>query len=238
MLKRGFKAMLAEANAAIETISVQDLPYHLDEADTILIDVRDTLEREQEGMIPGSVHVPRGLLEFQADPESPIYNGVLKPECRVICFCGTGGRSALAAKTLLDMGYQDTASLAGGFAAWKRFRKRALALQEKNRTITLRKEGRGEDPPDFSEKGGALAPLAQFSKEGKLEDHAVPTEDDTPSRGPGAECRRLSRADPSTPCRIVVGRHVPFSKSSVASGNENNCLSPCHCCRGSTLNLD
>ena len=80
--------------------------------------------------------------------------------------------------------------------------------------------------------------LTAFSKEGKLEDHAVPTGDDTPSRGPGAECHRLSRADPSTPCRIVVGRHVPFSKSSVASGNEKNCLGPCHCCRGSTLNLD
>ena len=119
MLKRGFKALLAEANAAIETVSVQDLPYHLEDPETILADVRDTLEREEEGIIPGSVHVPRGLLEFQADPESPIYNAELKPESRVICYCGTGGRSALAAKTLLEMGYRDAASLAGGYAAWK-----------------------------------------------------------------------------------------------------------------------
>ncbi len=119
MLKRGFKILLAEANAAIETVSVQDLPYHLEDPDTVMVDVRDPFEREQEGEIPGSVHAPRGLLEFQADPDSPIYNTALKPECRVICYCGTGGRSALAAKTLLEMGYREAASLAGGYAAWK-----------------------------------------------------------------------------------------------------------------------
>lgn len=119
MLKRGFKELLAEANAVIETVSVQDLPYHLEDPETTLVDVRDALEREQEGAIPGSIHAPRGLLEFQADPESPIYNAALKPECRIICYCGTGGRSALAAKTLLEMGYRETASLASGYAAWK-----------------------------------------------------------------------------------------------------------------------
>ena len=75
MLKRGFKAMLAEANAVIETVSVQDLPYHLDDPEVILVDVRDSDERERDGTIPGSVHVPRGMLEFQADPESPIHVG-------------------------------------------------------------------------------------------------------------------------------------------------------------------
>ena len=127
MLKRGFKDLLAEANAAIETVSVQDLPYHQEDDDTLLVDVRDAWEREQEGAIPGSVHVSRGLLEFQADPESPVYNSALKPDLRVICYCGTGGRSALAAKTLLDMGYRETASLAGGYSAWKRAQKEAKA---------------------------------------------------------------------------------------------------------------
>ena len=61
MLKRGFKAMLAEANAVIESVSVQDLPYHLEDTDSLLVDVRETVEREREGAIPGSVHVPRGL---------------------------------------------------------------------------------------------------------------------------------------------------------------------------------
>lgn len=119
MLKRGFKAMLAEANAVIETVSVQDLAYHLDEVDTVLVDVRDGTERNRDGEIPGSIHVSRGMLEFHADPESPVHNPALSPARRVILYCGTGGRSALAAKTLVDMGFEDVASLAGGFAAWR-----------------------------------------------------------------------------------------------------------------------
>jgi rhodanese-related sulfurtransferase len=117
MLKRGFKAMLAEANAVIESVSVQDLPYHLEDPEALLVDVRETVEREREGAIPGSVHAPRGLLEFHADPESPTYNNELQPDRRLILYCGTGGRSALAAKTLLDMGYSYVAPLAGGYAA-------------------------------------------------------------------------------------------------------------------------
>jgi len=119
MLKRGFKALLAEANAVIETVSVQDLPYHLEDPEVILADVRDTVERERDGVIPGSVHLPRGLLEFQADPESPVHVSEMRPERRIILYCGTGGRSALAAKTLQDMGYADVASLAGGYQAWR-----------------------------------------------------------------------------------------------------------------------
>ena len=120
MLKRGFKAMLAEANAVIETVSVPDLPYHLEDSETLLVDVRDQAERESDGAIPGSVHVSRGLLEFKADPESPAYDSALRPDRRIILYCGTGGRSALAAKTLHDMGYSDVASLAGGYAAWRK----------------------------------------------------------------------------------------------------------------------
>jgi rhodanese-related sulfurtransferase len=120
MLKRGFKAMLAEANAVIETVSVPDLAYHLEDGDTLLVDVRDQAERERDGGIPDSVHVSRGLLEFKADPESPLYDPALRPDRRLILYCGTGGRSTLAAKTLLDMGYSDVASLAGGYAAWRK----------------------------------------------------------------------------------------------------------------------
>lgn len=119
MLKRGFKTMLAEANAVIETVSVQDLGYHLDQPDTVLVDVRDASERDRDGGIPGSIHVSRGMLEFQADPESPAHNKALGPDRRIILYCGTGGRSALAAKTLIDMGFEDVASLAGGMAAWR-----------------------------------------------------------------------------------------------------------------------
>ena len=119
MLKRGFKAMLADANAVIETVSVADLDYHLEDREAVLVDVRETVEREQEGTIPGSVHAPRGLLEFKADPESAAYLDALQPESHIILFCGTGGRSALAAKTLLEMGFEDVSSLAGGYEAWR-----------------------------------------------------------------------------------------------------------------------
>ena len=124
MLKTGFKKLLAEANALIKTVSVQDMDFVLDDEDTVLVDVRETVERENDGLIPGSVHASRGLLEFQADPESPSYNAALDPELRLILYCGTGGRSALAAKTLVDMGYSDVASLAGGYAAWRSARDR------------------------------------------------------------------------------------------------------------------
>ena len=119
MLKRGFKEMLAEANAVVESVSVMDLPYHLEDEDVVLLDVREADERERDGEIPGALHVPRGLLEFQADPESPVHNSAFTPERRIIVYCGTGGRSALAAKTLLDMGFAEVATLAGGYASWR-----------------------------------------------------------------------------------------------------------------------
>lgn len=111
--------MLAEANAVNEIVSVHDLAYHLDEGVALLVDVRETVEPERDGASPGSVHVPRGLLEFHADPESPIYNDALVLDRPIILYCGTGGRSALAAKTLHDMSYLDVASLAGGYEAWR-----------------------------------------------------------------------------------------------------------------------
>jgi rhodanese-related sulfurtransferase len=119
MPKLGFKEMLARANAEIETISVHDFAYIEDSSGTIIVDVRDAFERETEGAIPGSIHASRGMLEFHADPESPAHIVSFDPDKRLVLYCGTGGRSALAAKTLLDMGFPEVASLAGGYAAWK-----------------------------------------------------------------------------------------------------------------------
>jgi rhodanese-related sulfurtransferase len=119
MLRHGFKAMLAIANTVIQTVTAQNLTCHLEEADGLLVDVRETVERDQEGFIPGSLHIARGLLEFKADPESPIYNDTLRPDRHIVLYCGSGGRSTLAAKTLLDMGYEDVCSLNGGYAAWR-----------------------------------------------------------------------------------------------------------------------
>lgn len=119
MLKMGFKALLAQANAEIDTISVHDFAYIADSPGLVVVDVRDSFERETEGAIPGSIHAPRGMLEFLADPESPAHLVALAPEDRIILYCGTGGRSSLAAKTLLDMGFPEVSSLVGGFSAWK-----------------------------------------------------------------------------------------------------------------------
>jgi rhodanese-related sulfurtransferase len=119
MLKQGFKDLLAEANAVIESVAVQDLPYLLEDNEVVLVDVRETVEREKDGSIPGAIHASRGLIEFHADPESGIHIDALQPNRRIILYCGTGGRSALAAKTLYDMGFKEVASLAGGYAAWR-----------------------------------------------------------------------------------------------------------------------
>ena len=119
MLPRGFKQMLAEANAVIETMAVQDAVALVNDASVVLVDLREAAERQQSGQVPGAVHIPRGFLEFQVDPDSPMHNPAVTPDRRVLLFCASGGRSALAAKTLKDMGYPNVAHIAGGFAAWK-----------------------------------------------------------------------------------------------------------------------
>ena len=75
--------------------------------------------KSSAGVIPGALHAPRGFLEFMADPECPMYKRGLGGAQRLILYCATGGRSSLAAKTLMEMGYTDVFSMAGGLAAWK-----------------------------------------------------------------------------------------------------------------------
>jgi rhodanese-related sulfurtransferase len=118
MLKKGFKQCLAMANAEIDSMPVALALDMLEDDDVIFIDVRETQERERD-FIPGSVHVPRGLLEFMVDPEGPMHNPAVVGEKTLVVYCGTGGRSALAAKTLQDMGFPKVCSLVGGLDAWK-----------------------------------------------------------------------------------------------------------------------
>ena len=118
MVTRGFKQMLAEANAMIETISVEDAQALVGNADVVFVDVRETVERQKSGGIKGSVHVPRGFLEIIADPETPMHVDSLASGKRLVLYCGSGGRSALAAKTLMDMGLEKVCHIAGGYAAW------------------------------------------------------------------------------------------------------------------------
>ena len=118
MLKKGFKQCLAAANAEIDSMPVALALDMLEDDDVIFLDVRETHERKQ-GFIPGSVHVPRGYLEFMVDPEGPMYNPAIVGDKTLVVYCGTGGRSALAAKTLQDMGFPKVCSLVGGLDAWK-----------------------------------------------------------------------------------------------------------------------
>ena len=118
MITRGFRQMLAEANAMIETISVHDAQALVGDADVVFVDVRETVERQASGGIKDSVHAPRGFLEIIADPESPMHIDSLASGKRLVLYCGSGGRSALAAKTLMDMGLEKVCHIAGGYGAW------------------------------------------------------------------------------------------------------------------------
>jgi len=111
--------LVAEAKGRVENLSVDEVAAEMSTGDAVLVDLREPEELTTNGKIPGSVNVPRGMLEFRADPTSPYHQEPFDPSRRVIVHCASGGRSALAAATLQDMGYQRVAHLEGGFTAWK-----------------------------------------------------------------------------------------------------------------------
>lgn len=118
-MKKKAADLVAEAKAGVENLDPDAVQEELDSGEAVLVDIRDAPELEENGSIPGSVHVPRGMLEFRADTTSPYHQAPLDPSTRVILHCASGGRSALAARTLQDMGYENVAHLDGGFNAWK-----------------------------------------------------------------------------------------------------------------------
>lgn len=118
MLKRNASQLVNEANNAVETIPVEKGIALVGDDCVVIVDVRETVERQQSGAIKGSVHAARGFLEFHADPDHPKYNPAIRQDKRLVLYCATGGRSALAAKTLVDMGYSNVCHIAGGFGAW------------------------------------------------------------------------------------------------------------------------
>jgi rhodanese-related sulfurtransferase len=111
------KEMLAAANAAVPRIAPQDARALLEKGEAVAVDVRDAAELAASGKVAGAVHVPRGMLEFRADPGAPSHDKALRQDKTVIVYCASGGRSALAGKTLLEMGYKDVRNL-GGFKDW------------------------------------------------------------------------------------------------------------------------
>ncbi len=120
LITKGYKAMVAEATAAIETLSVSQAQDLLGHDDVVLVDLRDPRELEREGKIPGAFHCPRGMLEFWIDPESPYHKAVFAEDKHFVFFCGGGWRSALAAKVAQDMGLKPVSHIDGGFTAWKK----------------------------------------------------------------------------------------------------------------------
>lgn len=111
--------LVAEAKLHVENLTPEQVAAEMERGDAVLIDIRDGEERGLNGAIPGAIHASRGMLEFYADPTSPYYKEGLTPHVRTILHCASGGRSALAAGTLREMGYTNVAHLNGGFKAWQ-----------------------------------------------------------------------------------------------------------------------
>ncbi|HVZ10262.1 rhodanese-like domain-containing protein [Rhodopila sp.] len=119
-IKKGYKQLLAEADAQIQTLSVAEAQARYGKDDVVFIDLRDPRELEREGRMPGAFSCTRGMLEFWIDPESPYAKPIFQEPKTFIFFCAGGWRSALAAKTAQDMGLEKVAHIEGGFGAWKK----------------------------------------------------------------------------------------------------------------------
>jgi rhodanese-related sulfurtransferase len=118
-MKKGYKALLEEANAEIEAITPAAAAQLLGDEGTVIVDIRDPRELERDGKIPGALHAPRGMLEFWIDPESPYHKPVFASGKTFVFYCAGGLRSALATKTAQDMGLAPVKHIEGGFGAWK-----------------------------------------------------------------------------------------------------------------------
>ncbi|RJE87358.1 rhodanese-like domain-containing protein [Paracoccus onubensis] len=118
-MTKGYKEMLAEADAVVQSVSVAQAAGAPDDPQTVLVDIRDPRELEREGMIPGAFNAPRGMLEFWIDPESPYHKPRFAEDKTYIFYCASGWRSLLAAKLAQEMGLK-AQSLRGGFGEWKK----------------------------------------------------------------------------------------------------------------------
>jgi rhodanese-related sulfurtransferase len=116
---KGYAVLVAQAEAEIVTLSVEDAA-RAQSSGALLVDLRDVREVKREGKIPGSYHVPRGMLEFWVDPDSPYHQEALTSADQLVLYCNLGWRSALAAKTLQDMGFSNVSHIRGGLAAWSK----------------------------------------------------------------------------------------------------------------------
>jgi rhodanese-related sulfurtransferase len=118
-MKIGYRALIEAAEREIETLTVADAQALLDDPNVVFVDLRDVRELAREGKIPNAFHAPRGMLEFWVDPESPYHKDVFSSGKRLVFFCQSGWRSALATQTVQRMGLTNVCHIGGGFSAWK-----------------------------------------------------------------------------------------------------------------------
>lgn len=118
-IKVGHRALVDAAEAEIQSLSPEEAARLQSEGTAILVDIRDVRELKKLGKVPGAEHMPRGMLEFWVDPESPYFKPIFHEDKSFVLYCGSGWRSALATKALQDMGLENVAHVAGGFTAWK-----------------------------------------------------------------------------------------------------------------------
>lgn len=115
----GYKALLAAAEAEIETLTPEAAEALLGDEGVQFVDIRDPRELQREGKVPGAFHAPRGMLEFWVDPESPYFKPVFGENKRFVFYCQSGWRSALTTATLQRMGLDNICHIGGGYRAWK-----------------------------------------------------------------------------------------------------------------------
>ena len=139
-ITKGYQQLVDEAMAQVKTYSVDQVRQRLGDGRMQIVDIRDVRELEREGTIAGALLAPRGMLEFWVDPASPYFKPVFADESReFVLFCGAGWRSALATRTLQDMGMTNVAHIDGGFAGWKKASAPVVTLEEHKKESAARK---------------------------------------------------------------------------------------------------
>ena len=117
-IKKGYKKLIQEANAIVDTVSVETAISLLGKENYVFVDLRDIRELKRSGKIPNSFSCPRGMLEFWIDPESPYHKEIFSQKKHYIFYCASAWRSALATKTALEMGLSEVCHIDGGFTKW------------------------------------------------------------------------------------------------------------------------
>ena len=126
------QALVEEAKKSIETLNSEEVKQLIQKEEINLLDIRDIRELWKEGTIENSKHIPRGMLEFWLDPDSSYYkSNKIKDMKKIVLFCALGSRSALAAKSLIDMGFENVAHVDGGFDALKQSGLKVISKEKK-----------------------------------------------------------------------------------------------------------